>query len=305
MLAVDSAPKVRSPLPVTPAGKAPGPRGDSAVCRTPIQPALSPALAGRGRLHLLYQPRVNLRTLRLESIEALLRWAYPTRGVRGLGASITLAERTGDILPIGAWVIEQAVRQASLWRHQHRPVRIAVNVSPLQIDHGTVLPVLRRSLARHGVPPQAIEIEVTETAGVRDEAAAAAAMRELRALGVPLAIDDFGKGCAGIATLRWLPASVVKLDKEIVDALDGGCAHAQTLARALIAFAHELEASCVAEGVETFTQFETLRRLGCDHAQGYFFSEPVESNELRDDYSYAAKNFAPAGVDPPMEARNG
>jgi len=245
-------------------------------------------LAEGGHLRLVYQPRIDLRTLQASSVEALVRWVHPSRGTQMPDAFIALAEQTGDILEIGAWVLDEAVRQLSRWRRSWPTLQVAINVSPVQIDRGTLLPALQRALRRHCVKPSSVEIEVTESLCVQDEVGAAGTMRALRSLGVHLAIDDFGKGCAGIATLRWLPATVVKLDKSLVDALHGDAGPGHVLVSALVAFAHGLGALCVAEGVETRAQVEALRRLGCDQAQGYFFSRPVEVGDIRQDYCTAS-----------------
>jgi EAL domain-containing protein (putative c-di-GMP-specific phosphodiesterase class I) len=193
---------------------------------------------------------------------------------------ISLAEETGDILPIGAWVLDEAVRQAAAWRRLNASIRVAVNVSPRQIDGGSLIADVTDALERHGVAPQALELEVTESCGVRDQHAAAATMRCLLDMGVGIAIDDFGKGYSGIPTLCWLPATAVKIDKSLVDRLLLEPDQATTLLKSVIAFAHSLGAVAVAEGVETNVQVDALRSMGCDQAQGFRFGRPAPSEVI-------------------------
>jgi EAL domain-containing protein (putative c-di-GMP-specific phosphodiesterase class I) len=237
-------------------------------------------------LRLVYQPRVDLRTLRASSFEALLRWTHPLRGDVMPDDFLPRAEASGQILEIGAWVLDAAVRQVAHWRRCGLTRTVSINVSPQQIDSGTLPGQLSAALARHRVAADAVEIEVTEGSAVRDVEAATAAMHGVQAIGARLAIDDFGKGYAGIRTLFWLPAKTVKIDKSLVDRLrDGDSGEAARLLKAVLAFAHALGATVVAEGVETIAQLVVLRSMGCDHVQGFVMSPPVESDQLRDDYA--------------------
>jgi len=251
------------------------------ICQEPAKSP--PVLAAGGRLHLVYQPRVDLRTGQVRGVEALLRRRRSDGSQQMPDDFIPAAERSGAIVDIGAWVLQQAVRQASAWHRRGRTIHVSINVSPLQIDHGTLLPLVRRALEHSGLPPGAIELEVTETCGVRMPGRARVTMAQLRRLGVNLALDDFGKGYAGVPTLHWLPATTIKIDKGLVDALRRR-GPARRLAAAVIAFARSLGAECVAEGVETVDQLSALRRLGCDLAQGFLFSPAVECNRVPANY---------------------
>jgi diguanylate cyclase len=222
----------------------------------------------------------------VRTVEALVRWRRPDGSLQMPDDFIPEAEENGDIVDIGTWVLDEAVRQAAAWHRSGRAITVAVNVSPLQIDHGTLLARVHEALLRSQLPAEVIELEVTETRAVQCPARARVTMRQLRRLGVNLALDDFGKGHAGVSTLRWLPATTIKIDKELIDDLRRTGA-ARRLVAGLIAFAHRLGASCVAEGVETTTQLSTLRDLGCDLAQGFLFSRPVEGNRLRASYHLA------------------
>jgi diguanylate cyclase len=250
-------------------------------------PTMSQVLACGGRLHLVYQPRVDLRSGEVRCVEALVRWRRPDGSLQLPDEFIPMAERTGDILRIGAWVLQEAVRQAAAWLAGGRPLAVAINVSPLQVDHGNLLPLVRDALRRSGLPAGSVELELTETCAVQRPERARVTMQRLRRLGVDLAIDDFGKGHAGVSSLRWMPATTIKIDKGIVDGLRHLAPSAQHLIAGLIALAHGMGAVCVAEGVETPGQLAVLRSLDCDLAQGYLFSEPVEQHELRSTYHLA------------------
>jgi diguanylate cyclase len=251
-----------------------------------------------GGLRLVYQPRVDLQTLRSPAVEALVRLSHPRLGMLPAGDFIPQAELSGDILRIGAWVLNEGVRQAGLWQRAGRAVKLAINVSALQVSRGRLLPELRGALARHAVPADLIELEITESLEVEDPVAASQTMGALRDMGVDLAIDDFGKGYSGMTTLSWLPASVVKIDKSFIDGLRPRPGPADDLLGAMVAFAHRLGALCVAEGVEAQWQAVALRALGCDQAQGYFFSPPVDQSRLPGNYSNALAAPMPELVEP-------
>ncbi len=239
--------------------------------------ALEAGLRGaidRGELFLDYQPQLDLRSGRIVGLEALLRWQHPEMGLIPPLTFIPVAEETGQIEAIGAWVLEEALRQVALWRAAgHAGLRVAVNLSAQQLRGDTFPAQVSQALHRHGLPGSALELEITESVAMRDPARTADLLRQLRHFGVALAIDDFGTGYSSLAYLKQLPLSCLKLDRSFVmdierDANDAICT-------ATIQLAHSLGLAVVAEGVETATQLEFLDRLGCDSAQGYFIARPL------------------------------
>ena len=242
--------------------------------RDDIQRALRQALAGdEFRLH--YQPKVALETDRIVGVEALLRWQHPQRGMVAPLEFIPMAEETGLIVPIGAWVIEEACREASRWRRSFpdRPLlQVSVNVSARQFGPGLV-DVITGALSASGAEPQALCVEVTESLLMDDVEASVAILLELAGLGVALSIDDFGTGYSSLAHLKRFSLDELKIDKSFIDGL-GRDANDSAIVAAVIALAHALDLSVVAEGVETAEQLQRLRTLGCEQAQGYFFARP-------------------------------
>jgi diguanylate cyclase (GGDEF)-like protein len=242
--------------------------------RDETERALRQALAG-GELRLHYQPKVALDTDRIVGAEALLRWQHPQRGMVAPLEFIPLAEETGLIVPIGAWVIEEACRQAARWRRSFpdRPVlQVSVNVSARQFGPGLV-EVVAGALSASGAEAQALCVEVTESLLMDDIEGSVAILRELAGLGVALSIDDFGTGYSSLAHLKRFPLHELKIDKSFIDGL-GRDADDSAIVAAVIALAHALELSVVAEGVETAEQLQRLRTLGCEQAQGYYFARP-------------------------------
>ena len=242
--------------------------------RDEMERALRQALAGdEFRLH--YQPKVALDTDRIVGAEALLRWQHPQWGMVAPLDFIALAEETGLIVPIGAWVIEEACREGSRWRRSFPdgPVlQVSVNVSARQFGPG-LLDVVTGALSASGAEPQALCLEVTETLLMDDVEGSVAILRELAGLGVALSIDDFGTGYSSLAHLKRFPLHELKIDKSFIEGL-GRDANDSAIVAAVIALAHALELSVVAEGVETAEQLQRLRTLGCEQAQGYYFARP-------------------------------
>ncbi|MDP9419354.1 MAG: EAL domain-containing protein [Actinomycetota bacterium] len=226
-------------------------------------------------LRLHFQPKVALDTERIVGVEALVRWQHPQRGMVAPLEFIPLAEATGLIVPIGAWVIEEACRQAARWRRSFpdRPLLVvSVNLSVRQFGPGLV-DVLTRALSASGAEPGALCLELTESLLVDDVEGSVALLGELVGLGVALSIDDFGTGYSSLAYLKRFPLHELKIDKSFVDGL-GRDANDTTIVAAVVALAHALELSVVAEGVETADQVQRLRTLGCQQAQGYHFARP-------------------------------
>jgi diguanylate cyclase (GGDEF)-like protein/PAS domain S-box-containing protein len=247
---------------------------ERAMERLDIEAGLRGAL-DRGELRLLYQPQVDLKTGRMTGAEALLRWEHPTRGTIVPPAFIPIAEQSGLIVPIGAWVVQEACRQAARWG-----VHVSVNVSPRQLSAGDVPEIVEAALRDAALDPALLTLEITESAVLADPEAATAALGRLKALGVGLAIDDFGTGYSSLAQLKlMLPVDTIKIDKSFVDGvLTSGDDHA--IIDAVLRLASRLGLSAVAEGVETAEQAAALLALDCGYGQGYRFDGPQPADEI-------------------------
>ena len=241
----------------------------------------------RDEFELYYQPQVDLDGS-LKGLEALLRWAHPTRGLLAPGQFIDIAEETGLIVPIGSWVLETACRQCREWNAgRHPPLKIAVNVSALQFYFSDLVDVVRAALQKTGLPPSCLELEITETLVVRDARKCAAELDQLRRLGVTIAIDDFGTGYSCLSYLRRLPVDVLKIDRSFLDDVESQSASA--VLQAITVLAHSLGLNVVAEGIERKEQIPILRRLGIDLAQGYYLCRPKPAEEIRRLYQLAGR----------------
>jgi diguanylate cyclase (GGDEF)-like protein/PAS domain S-box-containing protein len=253
----------------------------AARARMALELSLRPALA-RGEFELHYQPRVDLRSMAVVGMEALIRWRHPQQGMVPPQQFIGIAEETGLINPIGRWVLREACRQTRrLIDEFGRPIRVSVNVSARQLAQPGFVDEVRDALAEAGLAPSALELELTESALIEDLERTAAMLGELQGLGVKLAVDDFGTGYSGLAYLRRLPIDVLKLDRSFV-LQDDGRISAFDFVKAFVDMAHALQMSVVAEGVETAEVLDFLRSASCDEAQGYLLGRPLPLAELRD-----------------------
>ncbi|MGZ8752261.1 MAG: putative bifunctional diguanylate cyclase/phosphodiesterase [Acidimicrobiia bacterium] len=255
---------------------------DRATQRLALEHDLRQALE-RGELHLHYQPVVKLPDGEIKGFEALLRWAHPTRGQIPPIAFIPVAEDTGLIVPIGAWVIREACRQLAQWRKtlpNGRRLTMAVNLSARQLRDPQLVQCVRNALHDEGLSPGALCLELTESLLMNNAAAAADLLETLRSLDVKLSIDDFGTGYSSLSYLRRFRVDNVKIDRSFVDGLDDDDSSDETLVAAILAMAKALRVATVAEGVETTTQAERLHALGCQTAQGYLFSRPVPADQV-------------------------
>src|SRR5215217_2640580 len=252
-----------------------------AVERLELETSLRGALE-RDELRLVYQPKVELTGERIVGVEALLRWDHPTHGVIPPLKFILLAEQSGLIVPIGAWVIREACRSAARWQKEfgREDLIIAVNLSPRQLGSTELVDVVRDALAEFGVTPYSLCLEVTESALMADVAAARETLHELKALGVRVAVDDFGVGHASLKQLKQLlPVDILKIDKSFVDGLTTDIED-RAIIEAVIILAASLGLDTVAEGVEHADQAAALRDLHCQLAQGYHFSRPVTPDAI-------------------------
>jgi EAL domain-containing protein (putative c-di-GMP-specific phosphodiesterase class I) len=213
-------------------------------------------------------------------VEALLRWNHPRYGSISPAEFIPIAEESELIDLIGAYTLRTTTREMAKRRAQQgSTIELAVNLSARQLDDPELVTAVRHALRTTGLPPGTLCLEVTETALMRDPAAAAAKLNALRDLGIRLAIDDFGTGHSSLAKLLHLPLDTLKIDKSFISELDNS-KHAEVIVTSIIAMAHAVGLTVVAEGVENARQLEVLKRLGCDQAQGFYFSRPVPPEEL-------------------------
>jgi diguanylate cyclase (GGDEF)-like protein len=230
-------------------------------------------------LVLHYQPKADLGTGHVASVEALVRWQHPERGLLPPDTFIPIAEYTALMKPLTIWVLDQACRQAATWRDIGLPLAVAVNVSPRVLVSGDLPDIVERILTATGLPAALLELEVTETAVVVDPEAARSVLQRLRDMGVRVSLDDFGTGYTSMALLQTLPVSSLKIDRAFVTGMLAGDEDA-VVAESLITLAHRLGLNVVAEGVETLAVWNRLRALGCDQAQGYYLARPMPADQV-------------------------
>jgi diguanylate cyclase (GGDEF)-like protein/PAS domain S-box-containing protein len=234
----------------------------------------------REQLELWYQPVYDRARRRIVSLEALLRWRDPTRGLVQPSDFIGLAEETGMIIPIGEWVIRTACRQLREWHDQGlETIRLAVNISAVQLQQRDLVDIVSSALEECGIAPHRLELEITESAAMQNFELTMKVLRELRALGVGIAVDDFGTGQSSLTYLKHFPIDTVKIDKEFLRDVTFD-ETAAAIVSYVINLAHTLQLNVVAEGVETEEQYTFLRHYACDQMQGYLFSEPLPAAEI-------------------------
>lgn len=251
---------------------------DEASRRLGLEMELRQAVAN-GELELHYQPKVDLATGNPVAAEALVRWRHATRGLVPPADFIPLAEESDLILALGDWVLDEACRQAAVWRNCGFELKLAVNVTARQLDKGDLAERIARLTELHGIPPSTLEIEVTESMVMTHPDQAAMLLASLREIGVSVAIDDFGTGCSSLACLRRLPIDVLKIDRSFVMQADCDEEDAE-IVKTIVALSKTLRLAVVAEGIETAGQEALLRSIGCDRGQGYFFSRPLPAAEF-------------------------
>ena len=253
---------------------------EDATERTRLEAALRKAL-DRDEIRLVYQPKLSLRSGRITGVEALLRWRSADLGHVPPSRFIPLAEETGLILPLGEWALRQALSQARAWADAGMPqLRIAVNVSAVQLTRGGFSELVKMVLDGHGLAPGWLEIELTESALMADPKRTGATVAELREIGVRVAIDDFGTGYSSLSYLRGLAIDTVKIDKSFVDGIEHNVDD-EVLTSTIVLMAHSLGLSVVAEGVETERQLTFLRGENCDEIQGYWLARPLDAEACR------------------------
>lgn len=233
----------------------------------------------RGELEVHYQPKVNLLTGAITGAEALMRWKSPQLGWVSPAQFIPIAEETGLIVPMGAWILESACRQAANWREQGHDLRIAVNLSPRQFRQKDLATMVRATLARCRFDAANLELEITESTAMTHAEQTIAILGNLHRMGVRLSVDDFGTGYSSLSYLRRFPLHCLKIDRSFVrDAATD--ANSVAIVRATIALAHSLRLNVVAEGIETDAQRALLLHAACDEGQGFLFSKPLPAEAL-------------------------
>lgn len=233
-----------------------------------------------GQLLLHYQPKLSLRDGQgITGVEALVRWKHPEKGLIPPGQFIPIAEETGLILPMGEWVLQEACRQAREWQMLGLNLRVAVNISARQFAKNDFLQDIESTLNKHQLLPKQLEVEITESMVMQNPEKAAGLISALREMGVYLSIDDFGTGYSSLGYLKRFPVDSVKIDRSFVKDLPANQDDI-AITRAVIALAHNLRLSTVAEGVETQEQLDFLQKNDCDEIQGFFFCKPIPGEEV-------------------------
>ncbi|MEH7116541.1 EAL domain-containing protein [Neobacillus vireti] len=245
-------------------------------------------------LFLHYQPKINLKTGKMIGAEALLRWNHSKRGMVSPTRFIPIAEESGLIIPIGEWVLRQACRQNKTWQEQGLPpMVISVNLSARQFSHASIVATVEKILTETGLEPQYLELEITESMTL-DIQHTISTLHELKKLGVLISIDDFGTGFSSLNYLKQFPVDTLKIDQSFVRELDNN--NDVTIVKTIISMAHHLQLKVVAEGIETRDQLVFLQQHLCDEGQGYFFSEPVSADELKEIWTGIEQLVAQFGV---------
>jgi EAL domain-containing protein (putative c-di-GMP-specific phosphodiesterase class I) len=244
------------------------------------------------QLTVVYQPIVDLTSQTLHGVEALVRWYHPTRGLVSPSVFVPLAETTGFIVPIGRWVMRQAVEQLARWRREfpNEPLTMDINLAADQLGEPELVDEVLSLIREHGVDPASIVLEITESALVRDLDTALRRLSQLAAVGVRLALDDFGTGYSSLSYLRRLPVTVLKIDKSFVAASDASLApsgsseallrSSKVLLKGIVNLGTGLGMEIIAEGIETPDQARQLRASGCHLGQGFLWSRPVSAPEV-------------------------
>ncbi|TCL88911.1 EAL domain-containing protein (putative c-di-GMP-specific phosphodiesterase class I) [Rhizobium sp. PP-WC-2G-219] len=237
------------------------------------------ALRSDDQLSLVFQPRIDLISGRCVGVEVLLRWLHPELGTISPGEFIPIIERSLHVRDLTLWVLNAALKQLRVWINSGFSFLVSVNVSAANIDDGAFAEHVIAALLRSGVPPALLELEVTESAIMKDTLTALRTLEALRDAGITLSIDDFGTGYSCLSYLQILPTKIVKIDQSFIRDLENN-ERGQCLVRSMITLSHDLGYRVVAEGIETATVLEILTRMSCDEGQGYLFAKPLAAPEL-------------------------
>ena len=234
----------------------------------------------QGQFELYYQPKISFRTGAIMGVEALIRWHHPTKGFVPPNAFIPLAEQTGIITKIDEWGLRTACRQSIKWQEQGLPpVKISVNMSQAQFYRTDVIATVTNVLKETGLDPSLLEIEVTETMAMQDIERTVNVLGRIRSMGVSISMDDFGSGYSSLSSLKTIPLDILKIDRSLVCDLDENEVSKQ-ITGAIVDLGKAMQLVILAEGVETQEQCRFLTDIGCDLAQGYYYSKPVPADEI-------------------------
>ncbi|WP_250658729.1 putative bifunctional diguanylate cyclase/phosphodiesterase [Alkalimarinus coralli] len=241
---------------------------------------LSKALTNN-EFHIVFQPQIDYKDNSIIGAEVLIRWIHPTRGFVPPDIFIPIAEDNGSIIDIGNWVLDEACKQASIWQKQGHFIKLAINLSAVQLKDSTIEKYIQSTLEKHGIAPQYLEVEITETGVMENLAKAVSTLTQIKKSGITTAIDDFGTGYSSLSYLKRLPIDKVKIDKQfvhdlLVDEDD------TSIVNAIIQLSKSLHLNVIAEGVETEEQEAYLISRGCDMGQGYYYSKPAPADEFLD-----------------------
>jgi diguanylate cyclase (GGDEF)-like protein len=251
-----------------------------AMMRLQVETDLHQALERR-EFTLHYQPIVRLETGRIHGFEALLRWQKSGQGFVPPTQFIPIAEETGLIIPLGAWVLNEACHQMQLWQEQfpqHGPLLISVNLSGKEFLQPNLVAQINQALQRSGLSPACLKLEITESVIMDNALEATAMLEQLRVLGVKISIDDFGTGYCSLSYLHTFPLDILKVDQSFVRCMNDAPTNAE-IVRTIVALAHNLRLEVIAEGIERQEDVERLRILGCEYGQGYFYARPLTAEK--------------------------
>ena len=276
--------------------------GENAVRILAIQQALQDALA-QNRFTLHFQPKFSGLANHLTGAEALIRWTDPKLGELQPSDFIPIAEKSGQIIDIGHWVLREVCRYLCAWdAHGRAPLKVAVNLSPVQLRHAAVVAQMRTIVDSYGVAPERIMFEITETVAMNDPDLTARIFADFHAQGFEIAIDDFGTGYSSLAYLQQFRVQQLKIDRFFTNGLDAQGDQGKAVVSAIVALAHSLGMQVVAEGVETESQLQALRTLECDQVQGFLLERPMTAESFEHFLDRYTSRTAPSGDEPPPDS---